>query len=196
MMNKLMSFAACCSVLLATGGGCSKKPDPTPEETALLEHESTGTPRAGFIRKTPEEPIVTGPDITADPGDGLARRDSDVANSDLDRDRFQNKNIYFGFDQYAVPHEERIKIRKVADFLKQEPGSRLIIEGHCDWKGTPEYNQSLGDRRATSVKQYLIDLSVEPERIDTLSKGDEEATKEATPEEMRLDRKAQFVVIK
>jgi len=197
MMNKLLSFAACCSVLLATGSGCSKKPDPTPEETALLRAGTDGG-RAGFVNAGEEEPLLDGGDIEGAPlGDELVGRNIDFADlgeGDIMRNRFDA--VYFGFDQYAVDPGERTKITKVADYLKQETSSRLVIEGHCDWKGTPEYNKSLGDRRATSVRQYLIDLSVPPERIDILSKGDEEAFESGSAEQMRLNRKAQFVVIR
>jgi len=192
MMKKIMTFAASCSLLWVVGSGCSKKPDPTPEETALLR--SGGNP--GFV----EDGIVEGgEDILGQPmaDDPLAPRGgldlSEFNDSDFLRNLFDP--VYFGFDQYAVDPTERDKISDVAAFLKKETNAHLLIEGHCDYKGTPEYNKSLGDRRAASVKQYLIDLAVDPERVQILSIGDE-GKSEGSDEQMRMDRKAHFVVIK
>ena len=61
------------------------------------------------------------------------------------------------------PREE--KLAEIADFLKTNPKAKLLIEGYCDWKGTPAYNKSLGDRRATTVKAYLTDLGGDPLRL-------------------------------
>ena len=192
MMTKLISFAACCSVLLAVGSGCSKKPDPTPEETALLRS-------GGNTWFVDDDPVVGGGEIIGQPMplDPLTPRGgidlSGVKDADLLRNLFDP--VYFGFDQYSVNPAERDKISDVADFLKKETDTHLLIEGHCDFKGTPEYNKSLGDRRATSVMQFLIDLAVDPERIQVVSIGDEGKI-EGTADQMRMDRRAHFVVIK
>ena len=71
-----------------------------------------------------------------------------------------------------------------------------LVEGYCDWKGTPNYNKSLGDRRATTVKEYLIELGCEANRIEVISLGDELAIPDADSEQSRLDRRATFVVSK
>jgi len=104
--------------------------------------------------------------------------------------------VYFDFDQFAIGPDERSKISEVADYLKGRTNARIVIEGHCDWKGTPAYNKSLGDRRATSVRDYLIDQKVDPDQIDITSKGCDEANREGTADQMRLDRKAKFLVIR
>ena len=72
----------------------------------------------------------------------------------------------------------------------------LLIEGYCDWKGTSAYNKSLGERRANSVKEYLVELGSDPRRIDTLSIGDEHAIPEAMSDQASLDRRAEFVIAK
>jgi peptidoglycan-associated lipoprotein len=195
MMNKIITLVAVSGLLFSAGSGCSNKPDPTPEETALLR--ANGGKRAGFVGNSDEDLLLNSNVIEGEPLDGLVGRDIDLTDyDDGDFARGLFDPVYFGFDQYAVDPGERTKLMEVADFLKRETGSRLIIEGHCDWKGTPEYNKSLGDRRATNVRQYLIDLAVDPDRIDIVSKGDETALTEATADQMRLDRRAQFVVIK
>jgi peptidoglycan-associated lipoprotein len=104
--------------------------------------------------------------------------------------------VFFGFDQYNINASERDKLSEIAQFLQSNPKAKLLIEGYCDWKGTPAYNKSLGDRRATTVKSYLTDLGGDPSRIETVSIGDESAIPNADGEQARLDRRASFVVTK
>jgi peptidoglycan-associated lipoprotein len=72
----------------------------------------------------------------------------------------------------------------------------VLVEGYCDWKGTPAYNKSLGDRRASSVKDYLVDLGIDSIRIEVISMGDEIATPDADPTTAGLERKAHFLVLR
>jgi peptidoglycan-associated lipoprotein len=74
--------------------------------------------------------------------------------------------------------------------------ARILIEGHCDWKGTSAYNMVLGDRRASSIQQYLIDLGCDANRIDIRSMGDDRATPNADSSTASMERKAQFFVQK
>jgi peptidoglycan-associated lipoprotein len=104
--------------------------------------------------------------------------------------------VFFGFDQYNINSTERDKITEIADFMKSNSQARLLIEGYCDWKGTPDYNKSLGDRRATTVKKYLVELGCEGNRIEVISIGDEVAVPNADTEQSKLDRRATFVVSK
>jgi outer membrane protein OmpA-like peptidoglycan-associated protein len=104
--------------------------------------------------------------------------------------------VYFGFDQYNITKDERTKLIDIAEFIQSNPKARLLVEGYCDWKGTPAYNKSLGNRRATSVKSYLVDLGADGERIETVSIGDELAIPNADGERARLDRRATFIVSK
>jgi len=68
----------------------------------------------------------------------------------------------------------------------------MMLEGHCDWRGTAEYNLALGDRRAAAVKKYLLTLGVNADKVDTLSKGSEDAKKGDDAH----DRRVEFVVVK
>ena len=104
--------------------------------------------------------------------------------------------VFFGFDQYNLAAAERPKVKEVADFMKSSPKASVIIEGYCDWKGTPEYNKSLGDRRASTVKNYLVDLGCDASRIDVISIGDEKSVPNASAGEAKVDRRAQFLILK
>ncbi len=104
--------------------------------------------------------------------------------------------IYFAFDRSVITAEERPKAQAAADHLRNNPGDSLLIEGHCDWRGTTEYNLGLGDRRATSVKDYLVSLGISASRLEVLSKGDLEAVQGGTEAEMAHDRRAELIVIR
>lgn len=89
------------------------------------------------------------------------------------RNMFVNENIYFDFDKYnLLPLAQQVLQRK-AKWLRNNPDVSVIIEGHCDERGTNEYNLALGDRRAESAKTYLINLGIAGSRLTTISYGEE-----------------------
>lgn len=83
------------------------------------------------------------------------------------------KTVYFDYDKSLLKPEGKAAIQKNVQFLKQNPSYSILIEGHCDERGTEEYNIALGERRAEAVKNYMIDLGIEEERITTKSWGEE-----------------------
>ncbi|MCB9761961.1 MAG: OmpA family protein [Alphaproteobacteria bacterium] len=80
--------------------------------------------------------------------------------------------LYFELDSSALRSEDRAKLGEMAPCLSKRPG-RVRLEGHCDSRGTTEYNLALGQRRADSVRDYLIGLGVSPDRLSTISYGEE-----------------------
>lgn len=128
--------------------------------------------------------------------DELSERNPSLSSFNGDNAFRPFEPVLFGFDQFNIKAPEREKISKIAQYMLSEPSARLLIEGYCDWKGTPDYNKSLGDRRAKTVKDYLVDLGCEENRIEIISIGDELAIPNATPDVARLDRRATFVVTK
>jgi peptidoglycan-associated lipoprotein len=81
--------------------------------------------------------------------------------------------VLFGFDQYDLSADARATLDRQAAWLRQNPQRSITIEGHCDERGTREYNLALGDRRANSVKNYLVTLGIPADRIRTISYGKE-----------------------
>lgn len=81
--------------------------------------------------------------------------------------------VFFGYDRYDLEDEARMTLDKQAAWLKQYANLSITIEGHADERGTREYNLSLGERRANSVKNYLIALGVDASRVNTISYGKE-----------------------
>lgn len=83
------------------------------------------------------------------------------------------KDVYFEFDQYNLDNEDRATLRATADWLKKNPGTGMEIEGHCDERGTNEYNLALGAKRAQAAKEYLVSLGIAVDRLRTTSYGEE-----------------------
>src|ERR1700674_3475782 len=83
------------------------------------------------------------------------------------------RDAYFDYDKADIRPDARAALSKTADFLKNYPRFKVTIEGHCDERGSTEYNLALGDRRATAVKQYLISLGISADRLSTVSFGKE-----------------------
>ncbi len=86
-------------------------------------------------------------------------------------DTFQADTVYFDFDSSVVKSEERSKLAAVADYLKSHSSDAVRIEGHCDERGTEEYNRALGERRALALREALAGLGIDPTRVDTVSFG-------------------------
>ncbi len=83
------------------------------------------------------------------------------------------KDIYFDYDSYAVPSADQATLQADAAFLKSHPGMRFTIEGHCDERGSTEYNLALGENRANAVKQALANLGIPTGSMKTISYGKE-----------------------
>jgi peptidoglycan-associated lipoprotein len=83
------------------------------------------------------------------------------------------KDIHFDFDKYDIRREDEGILKENAAWLKKNPKMKIQIEGHCDEKGTVEYNLALGERRANNTKKYLVSLGIASDRISMISYGKE-----------------------
>ena len=81
--------------------------------------------------------------------------------------------VFFGYDEYSLTPEAQHTMQLQSDWLKKYPNVKVQIAGHCDERGTREYNLALGDRRATAAKNYLVSLGIPSDRITTISYGKE-----------------------
>jgi len=90
--------------------------------------------------------------------------------------------VYFDYDKYNLGSDSRKVLEKQAAWLKENGGVKVVIEGHADERGTREYNLALGERRANSVKDYLVALGVSDKRIDTISYGKERSVAQGSNE--------------
>ena len=83
------------------------------------------------------------------------------------------KDIHFNFDQYVLDSNSQVVLKQNASYLKQNPGVKIEVQGHCDERGTNNYNIALGERRAHSTKRFLVSQGIDSSRIKIISYGEE-----------------------
>jgi len=111
------------------------------------------------------------------------------------KNRFLNEDIHFEFDKSNLLSEAQELLRWKAEWLRENPDVHVTIEGHCDDRGTSEYNLALGDRRANSAKSYLVDLGISGSRLTTISYGEERPLDPGHNEEAwAKNRRAHFAI--
>lgn len=105
--------------------------------------------------------------------------------------------VYFSFDDYTVNASSQSQLTAMAGQLKTNPSTVLQVEGHCDERGSIEYNLALGERRAQAVKSFLTNLGVEGARLSTISFGEERPANDGhTEDSWQRNRRAEFNVTK
>ncbi|TCD47045.1 peptidoglycan-associated lipoprotein Pal [Chlorobium sp. N1] len=103
-------------------------------------------------------------------------------------------DVFFDFDQSALRVDAQSQLRDNAAWMDANRSRRVVVEGHCDERGTAEYNMALGERRANSAKDYMVNLGVSSERIETVSFGEEKPFAAGSTEEAwAQNRRAHFV---
>ena len=108
---------------------------------------------------------------------------------------FESSMIHFDFDKSNLRPDAQAILREKAAYLQANPREKVIIEGHCDERGTTEYNLALGDRRANSAKAFLVNLGIADSRLKTISYGEERPLDSASNEAAwAKNRRAQFVL--
>jgi len=111
------------------------------------------------------------------------------------REMFENEDVFFEFDSASLSVEAQEILRAKFEWLRDNPGARITIEGHCDERGTNEYNLALGDRRAYTAKAFLTDLGIDDARLATISYGEEQPIDpRASEEAWAKNRRAHFVI--
>lgn len=104
--------------------------------------------------------------------------------------------VFFDFDSSAVTGSEQSKIASVADYLRANASHALRVEGHCDERGTEEYNRALGERRALAIREELIRLGIDSIRVDTISYGKDRPLDPAHNDDAwRKNRRGEFIVL-
>jgi peptidoglycan-associated lipoprotein len=105
------------------------------------------------------------------------------------------KDAYFDYDKADIRADARDALSQTAQFLRSYPQIKVVVEGHCDERGSTEYNLALGDRRAAAAKQFLISLGLTADRMETVSYGKERPFCSASTEECwQQNRRAHFVM--
>ena len=105
--------------------------------------------------------------------------------------------VLFDFDSAQVAEGERAKVEALAQFMKNDPATVVVLEGNCDERGSTEYNISLGERRALAVRAYLTSLGIDAERMQPRSYGEEKPANPGHDEESwRVNRRVEFALMK
>jgi peptidoglycan-associated lipoprotein len=112
-----------------------------------------------------------------------------------DKTRFENEDIYFEFDSIQLTPEAQEILTKKGEWLRENPAATVTIEGHCDNRGTNEYNLALGEGRAQNAKAFLMDLGINTSRLNTISYGEERPLDpQQTESAWKKNRRAHFVI--
>jgi len=153
----LLPFCFLLVIAFAGFAGCAKKPVVKPQSPPVVEPEPVVEPIADGTPSAPsdepaEEPSLRGKEF---------------------KETENLKKIYFDYDDDKLNVEARSVLSDNSLWLKKNQDVEVLIEGHCDERGTVEYNMALGDRRAKAVRRYLMKLGVSGKRIATISYGEE-----------------------
>jgi peptidoglycan-associated lipoprotein len=113
----------------------------------------------------------------------------------MDQELFESEMIHFEYDRSTILPAAAQILNKKAAFLNKYPDVKILVEGHCDERGTVEYNLALGERRAQSAKSYLVDRGIAAGRIQTVSYGEERPLRpESTEQAWAMNRRCEFRV--
>lgn len=185
--RKWMVWMVVVPVMAITLLGCpKKKPATQPEEIQVDTDEMV---------EMPEEEIAPEPTMTEDDevAPGLPQDVEEL--NDYLRDRGLIGDVYFDFDEADLRAEAREQLGQNASWLRENPDYVATIEGHCDERGTNEYNLALGERRANAAKSYIVSLGVSEDRLSTISFGEERPVcTDASESCWQRNRRAHFVV--
>jgi len=183
------SFIAAVAALLAMSG-CRYSEDPTAgagtgsDETVAVGDDVTSEfDNVAVVDETGEGGSIVPP--TQVPFDQLYQRVTDVS----------FEPVYFGFDANSLQPGELAKIEAVADHLRERTDRVVIVEGNCDERGSNEYNLVLGEQRAISIRDYLVTLGVQADRIQQKSYGEEKPAVTGSGEEVwAKNRRGEFAL--
>lgn len=122
-------------------------------------------------------------------------KDAEFAKIAAAERRFQSQDIHFGFDSSELSPMSKTLLKEKALWMEENPTALITVEGHCDDRGTTEYNLALGERRALAAKSFLVNLGISESRLATISYGEERPLAlEANEAAWAKNRRAHFVI--
>jgi peptidoglycan-associated lipoprotein len=177
----LVALALVAAAILPLAQGCKKKPPTTTAEARPpVEQPAPETRVPPPATGAPREPVET--EVLA----------TDI--SELNKKGYL-KDAFYDYDQSDLRDDARTALASNAEWLKRYPSIQVLIEGHCDERGTSAYNLALGDRRANAARDYLDSLGVAASRVRTVSYGKERPfCTESTEDCWQQNRRGHFVI--
>jgi peptidoglycan-associated lipoprotein len=167
VLSRMAGVIALSVALSLTAAACSKKaPATTP---------APPPPPPPAAPATPPTPPPPPPPPAVPPAPTALTEDQIFAQKSLEQLNTERPlgDVYFDLDEATIRGDARGPLQKNAEWLKRWSNTRIQVEGHCDERGTAEYNLALGERRANAVKEYLVSLGITGDRIAVVSKGKE-----------------------
>jgi peptidoglycan-associated lipoprotein len=167
---------------LYLASGCKKKPP-----TTVPEKKPAEAPAPAPAREV-------APPVTSAPMGDESQRVLSQSLQELNQKGYL-QDAYFDYDKYELRDDARSALATDAEWLKKYPTVQILIEGHCDDRGTNEYNLALGERRANAAKDYLVSLGIDASRVKTVSYGEERPQcKESQESCWSKNRRAHLVI--
>lgn len=187
LIGLLMVFAFGCILL----NGCAEK-------QAVVKDESMQEQKAATAQAAPATVDDSRAKEQADREAALkaqAEKDARAKRNAAALADLNIQNVYFDYDKSNIRPDAREILKSNAEIFTKNSGATIVVEGHCDERGTAEYNMALGERRAQEVKQYLMNLGIPATRIETISYGEEKPADPGHNEAAwAQNRRAQFLL--
>jgi peptidoglycan-associated lipoprotein len=188
-LTKFTSLVLLGLIVTVAASGCRKRPTPLTTLPGSRAGQPADVPAAA--------PLGSESDTNKVSSTGTPEESPDkFANYTRNTEIFKANTVYFDFDSSAVKASERSKLGTVADYMKAHSADALSIEGHCDERGTEEYNRSLGVRRATALREEIIKAGVDPTHVLTTSFGkDRPANPGHNEAAWKQNRRGEFILL-
>jgi len=188
----LLILTIACGLALSIGG-CAKKKTTSAEEMGTAVEEKVPQPGEPGYEKIYEESMAAKQESL----------DTQASSMEKGQEILEGRTsgpllpVYFDFDKSNIRQDQRARLEKNAEYLKQNKMAKVRIEGNCDERGTNEYNMALGERRAINAKKYLANLGIHSDRLHTISYGEEKPLLHGHDElSWAQNRRDDFVLVK
>jgi len=191
MFKLIRPIALTALAIILSSCGSDSITGPSPEDTVLV---NTSEVRPDWIQELDlaEQGVV----LAELEEEGLEVRDNILVDPEIWGDPNKPKiTVFFDLDKWVVRPADQSLVESAAQTLLDKPELEVLLTGFCDWRGTTDYNLALGEKRANSVKDFLIQLGVDSNRISVLSRGDLDAIVDATPSQMAEERRVEIIIV-
>jgi len=172
----LLASQGCGIKWLQSGGDGQSGSDQSSSNYPALSRGGSSDELSGFSHNPSEErlsPAAGGMAASLRPSDMTNRRRAELTKEEKAAQEAGLQDVFFGYDQWMISNAGMESLNRDASFLKDHPRAVLKIEGHCDERGTTDYNMVLGDKRAKAARGYLLEAGVNPKQVAIISFGKE-----------------------
>ena len=193
-LTSLLTLSLALSILTGCHG---KNYHPTTNIPGLKPHgvgDDTGPGKGNLID---QGPAITDNNLGNNNNTtGISLGDAKHTGWPEDRETLRADIVYFDFDSSVIKENQKSKVQAVADYMKKESVNAVKVEGHCDERGTEEYNRALGEHRALAIREALVGMGISPDRVDTITYGEDKPAAVGNNEAAwSKNRRGEFIVL-